>query len=93
MPTLGGSLAAVHAELAQAARRVGRARAPRRAARHRDPARTTSCRRRAASLGHDDVAVGRLRAAGARLAFVLALNDLRLGAALGVVAAAEALFR
>ena len=44
-----------------------------------------------AALGHDDVAVGRLRASGARVAFVLALNDLRLGAALGVVGAAEAL--
>ena len=43
------------------------------------------------SLGHDDAAIGRVRANGLRLGFVVALNDLRLGAALGVVGAAEAL--
>ena len=89
IPTLGGSLAAVHAELTRPvaldeATRLWKAQpgigllgdelpTPR------------------GSLGHDDAAVGRVRAAGDRLAFVVALNDLRLGAALGVVGAAEAL--
>ena len=90
IPTLGGSLAAVHVELAE----------ERSAAQARD---LLAAQKRIAilpegelptpraALGHDDVAIGRLRAAGTRAAFVLALNDLRLGAALGVAAAAEAL--
>lgn len=92
VPTLGGSLAAVHAELtrpleASAVRELLAAQ-PGIAILPEDELPTPR-----AALGHDDVAIGRLRPAGARIAFVLALNDLRLGAALGVVAAAEALFR
>jgi aspartate-semialdehyde dehydrogenase len=92
VPTLGGSLAAVHAELAKP---LGL-----------DEARALFAKQKSvavlpegelptprAALGHDDVAIGRLRAAGSHLAFVLALNDLRLGAALGVVGAAEAALR
>ncbi len=92
VPTLGGSLAAVHAELAKpleaSAVRELLAAQPGIAILPDDELPTPR-----AALGHDDVAIGRLRPAGARIAFVLALNDLRLGAALGVVAAAEALFR
>ena len=92
IPTLGGSLAAVHAELAKPL--------------SRDETRALLAGQKGiailpegelptprAALGHDDVAIGRLRAAGGRAAFVLALNDLRLGAALGVVGAAEAALR
>jgi aspartate-semialdehyde dehydrogenase len=90
IPTLGGSLAAVHAELSKPTTDAE--------VRHLlegqanvsilPPGELPTPR---AALGHDDAAIGRLRAQGSRLAFVLALNDLRLGAALGVVAAAEAL--
>jgi len=90
IPTLGGSLAAVHVELAEP-RTLAQARellaAQTRV--HLLPEGELPTPR--AALGHDDVAIGRLRAAGSRVAFVLALNDLRLGAALGVVSAAEAL--
>jgi aspartate-semialdehyde dehydrogenase len=92
VPTLGGSLAAVHAELSKpldagAARELLAAQ-PGIGILPDDELPTPR-----AALGHDEVAIGRLRSSGTRIAFVLALNDLRLGAALGVVEAAEALFR
>ncbi len=90
IPTLGGSLAAIHAELSKPV--------------SVDEASSLWAKQAGVgllgdeelptprgSLGHDDAAVGRVRASGSRLAFVVALNDLRLGAALGVVGAAEAL--
>ena len=92
IPTLGGSLAVVHVELAKP---LGT-----------DETRELLASQKGisilpqgelptprAALGHDDVAIGRLRAGGGRAAFVLALNDLRLGAALGVVGAVESLAR
>jgi aspartate-semialdehyde dehydrogenase len=90
IPTLGGSLAVVHAELARplgrdAATALWRAQT---AVSVLAPDELPTPR---GSLGHDDAAIGRIRAAGDRLAFVVAQNDLRLGAALGVVTAAEAL--
>jgi aspartate-semialdehyde dehydrogenase len=90
IPTLGGSLAAVHAELARLvdadeATRLWKEQ-PGIGLLGDDELPTPR-----GSLGHDDAAVGRVRASGGRLAFVVALNDLRLGAALGVVGAAEAL--
>ncbi len=90
MPTLGGSLAAVHVELnkpvsAEEATRLWAAQ-PGIGLLGDEELPTPR-----GSLGHDDAAVGRVRASGSRLAFVVALNDLRLGAALGVVGAAEAL--
>jgi len=90
IPTLGGSLASVHVELANPL-----ALSALRALLEAGPSITllpeTELPTPRAALGHDDVAVGRLRTSGSRVAFVLALNDLRLGAALGVVGAAEAL--
>ena len=92
VPTLGGSLATVHVELAKSLEltEVSALLAGQRSVTVLPADELPTPR---AALGHDDVAVGRLRAAGARVAFVLALNDLRLGAALGVVGAAEALQR
>jgi len=90
IPTLGGSLASVHLELAKPVTSE-EARALLTGQRGITILRETELPTPRAALGHDDVAVGRLRAAGPRVAFVLALNDLRLGAALGVVGAAEAL--
>ncbi len=89
MPTLGGSLAAVHVELARPLSQDEAA-----ALWRGQPGvglLGEELPTPRGSLGHDDAAVGRVRAAGDRLAFVVALNDLRLGAALGVVGAAEAL--
>lgn len=90
VPTLGGSLAVVHAELAKPLERaeVSALLAAARSVTLLPEAELPTPR---AALGHDDVAVGRLRASGGRIAFVLALNDLRLGAALGVAGAAESL--
>lgn len=90
IPTLGGSLAAVHVELAkpftiEEATALWAAQAS--VGLLGDEELPTP----RGSLGHDDAAVGRVRASGGQLAFVVALNDLRLGAALGVVGAAEAL--
>ncbi len=90
IPTLGGSLAAVHAELTkpvtlEEATRLWAAQA--RVSLLGDDELPTP----RGSLGHDDAAVGRIRASDGRVGFVVALNDLRLGAALGVVGAAEAL--
>src|SRR5262249_55481420 len=92
IPTLGGSLAVVHLELSKPVTfdeitgllrgQSGISILP------REELPTPR-----GALGHDDVAIGRLRAAGSRASFVLALNDLRLGAALNVVAAAESLVR
>ncbi|MEX2208108.1 MAG: Asd/ArgC dimerization domain-containing protein [Myxococcota bacterium] len=90
IPTLGGSLAAVHAELARPVtldEATGLWAEQKGIGMLGDEELPTP----RGSLGHDDAAVGRVRAAGERLAFVVALNDLRLGAALGVVGAAEAL--
>jgi aspartate-semialdehyde dehydrogenase len=92
MPTLGGSLGAVHVELskpftAEEATALWAAQ-PNIGLLGDEELPTPR-----GSLGHDDAAVGRIRASGMRLAFVVALNDLRLGAALGVVGAAEALTR
>ena len=90
IPTLGGSLAAVHLELGEARKdaevRELLSRAPLLSL--LPPGELPTPR---GALGHDDVAIGRLRTSGTRVALVLALNDLRLGAALGVVGAAEAL--
>jgi aspartate-semialdehyde dehydrogenase len=89
VPTLGGSLAAVHAEVARPFS-VDDA-----IALWRDQPRVAllggELPTPRGSLGHDDAAIGRVRAHGIHLAFVVAQNDLRLGAALGAVAAAEAL--
>lgn len=90
IPTLGGSLATVHMELAKPLG-LDEVRALLGAERSITLLPETELPTPRAALGHDEVAVGRLRASGARVAFVLALNDLRLGAALGVVGAAEAL--
>jgi aspartate-semialdehyde dehydrogenase len=90
IPTLGGSLASVHVELAKPLT-GDEARALLAAERNVTILPESELPTPRAALGHDDVAIGRLRAAGSRVAFVLALNDLRLGAALGVVGAAEAL--
>lgn len=92
VPTLGGSLAAVHAELTRPLE-AGAARDLLAAQRGIGILPDDELPTPRAALGHDDVAIGRLRSSGTRIAFVLALNDLRLGAALGVVEAAEALFR
>ena len=91
VPTLGGSLGVVHAELARDASRDELAAlwAAQPSVALLPPDELPTPR---GSLGHDDAAIGRIRAAGARLAFVVAQNDLRLGAALGVVGAAETLF-
>ena len=91
IPTLGGSLAAVHLELAKDTT-LEEARALLASQSHVSILPAGELPTPRAALGHDDVAIGRLRAAGPRVAFVLALNDLRLGAALGVVSAAESLF-
>jgi aspartate-semialdehyde dehydrogenase len=91
VPTLGGSLAAVHVELSQATG-ADAVRALFSGASQISLLPEGELPTPRAALGHDEVAIGRLRASGTRAAFVLALNDLRLGAALGVVAAAEALF-
>jgi len=90
IPTLGGSLAAVHAELAKPVA-LDEATALWAAQKGIGLLGDEELPTPRGSLGHDDAAVGRVRAAGGRLAFVVALNDLRLGAALGVVGAAEAL--
>lgn len=90
IPTLGGSLATVHLELARAVT-ADEARALLGGQSGVTVLPETELPTPRAALGHDEVAVGRLRASGGRVAFVLALNDLRLGAALGVVGAAEAL--
>jgi aspartate-semialdehyde dehydrogenase len=90
IPTLGGSLAAVHVELSKPVtveEATGLWEAQSGIGLLGDEELPTP----RGSLGHDDAAVGRVRASGGRLAFVVALNDLRLGAALGVVGAAEAL--
>src|SRR5262249_51192305 len=89
IPTLGGSLAAVHLELGKplSAHEVQALLASQKSVAVLPETELPTPR---AALGHDDVAIGRLRVAGGRAAFVLALNDLRLGAALGVVGAAEA---
>jgi len=92
IPTLGGSLAAVHAELSEPLSR-DQTRALLAAQKGVAILPESELPTPRAALGHDDVAIGRLRAAGGRAAFVLALNDLRLGAALGVVGAAEAALR
>ena len=91
IPTLGGSLAVVHAALARAASRDELAAlwSAQTSVAVLPPDELPTPR---GSLGHDEAAIGRIRAADIRLAFVVAQNDLRLGAALGVVAAAEALF-
>jgi aspartate-semialdehyde dehydrogenase len=92
IPTLGGSMAAVHVELArELSLDETRALLAGQSQLALLPAGELPTPR--AALGHDDVAIGRLRAGGGRAAFVLALNDLRLGAALGVAAAAESLVR
>jgi aspartate-semialdehyde dehydrogenase len=90
IPTLGGSLAAVHAELAKPVT-LDEATALWAAQQGIGLLGDEELPTPRGSLGHDDAAVGRVRASGGRLAFVVALNDLRLGAALGVVGAAEAL--
>jgi aspartate-semialdehyde dehydrogenase len=41
--------------------------------------------------GRDSIRIGRVRADGSRLAFAVALDDLRVGSALAAVEAAEAL--
>jgi aspartate-semialdehyde dehydrogenase len=92
VPTLGGSLAVVHAELtrplgADAALELWK-RQP-----HVSLLSGEDLPTPRGSLGHDDAAIGRVRAHGVRLAFVVAQNDLRLGGALAAVAAAEALLR
>jgi aspartate-semialdehyde dehydrogenase len=89
IPTLGGSLAAVHVELAKPLA-IDEARALLESQKSVAVLPEGELPTPRAALGHDDVAIGRLRAADGRAAFVLALNDLRLGAALGVVGAAEA---
>jgi aspartate-semialdehyde dehydrogenase len=89
IPTLGGSLAAVHLELAKPLA-LDEARALFGSQKGVAVLPEGELPTPRAALGHDDVAIGRLRAAAGRAAFVLALNDLRLGAALGVVGAAEA---
>jgi aspartate-semialdehyde dehydrogenase len=89
IPTLGGSLAALHVELARPVELDEAARLWREQPGVGLLGEELPTPR--GSLGHDDAAIGRVRAAGDRLAFVVALNDLRLGAALGVVGAAEAL--
>lgn len=90
IPTLGGSLAAVHVELAKLVT-LDEATALWAAQKGVGLLGDEELPTPRGSLGHDDAAVGRIRASGDRLAFVVALNDLRLGAALGVVGAAEAL--
>ena len=90
IPTLGGSLAAVHAELGRSVA-LDEATALWAAQTGIGLLGDEELPTPRGSLGHDDAAVGRVRASGGRLAFVVALNDLRLGAALGVVGAAEAL--
>jgi len=90
MPTLGGSLGAVHVELSKPFT-ADEATALWAAQPNIGLLGDEELPTPRGSLGHDDAAVGRVRASGSRLAFVVALNDLRLGAALGVVAAAEAL--
>jgi aspartate-semialdehyde dehydrogenase len=90
IPTLGGSLAAVHVELAKPFT-VEEATALWAAQASVGLLGDEELPTPRGSLGHDDAAIGRVRASGCQLAFVVALNDLRLGAALGVVGAAEAL--
>ena len=92
IPTLGGSLAAVHVELAKPLA-LDEARALLASQKSVAVLPEGELPTPRAALGHDDVAIGRLRASAGRAAFVLALNDLRLGAALGVVGAAEAALR
>lgn len=92
MPTLGGSLGAVHVELSKPFT-VDEATALWAAQPNVGLLGDEELPTPRGSLGHDDAAVGRVRASGNRLGFVVALNDLRLGAALGVVGAAEALTR
>ena len=91
VPTLGGSLATVHLELAKSLA-ADEVRALFAKAKNVTVLPAGELPTPRAALGHDDVAIGRLRVSGERVAFVLALNDLRLGAALGAVGAAEALF-
>ena len=90
IPTLGGSLAVVHVELAKPFT-IEEATALWAAQPSVGLLGDEELPTPRGSLGHDDAAVGRVRASGGQLAFVVALNDLRLGAALGVVGAAEAL--
>jgi aspartate-semialdehyde dehydrogenase len=92
IPTLGGSMASVHVELARplSLDETRALFASQSQVSILPPGDLPTPR---AALGHDDVAIGRLRAGGGRAAFVLALNDLRLGAALGVVSAAESLLK
>ena len=90
IPTLGGSLAVVHAELDKPVT-VAEATSLWAAQPGIGLLGDEELPTPRGSLGHDEAAVGRVRAGGGRLAFVVALNDLRLGAALGVVSAAEAL--
>ena len=92
IPTLGGSLAVVHLELAKPVT-LEEASALLRSQSGVSILPREELPTPRGALGHDDVAIGRLRAAGSRASFVLALNDLRLGAALNVVAAAESLVR
>ena len=93
MPTFSGSAAAVHLSLARGLS-VEQAKAiweKQPLLRVLDADALPSPR---SALGHDDVAIGRVRQDGddaPGLAFVLALDDLRRGAALGAVEAAEAL--
>jgi len=90
IPTLGGSLATVHAELTKSLE-LAEVRALLEGATNVTLLPEGELPTPRAALGHDDVAVGRLRASDGRIGFVLALNDLRLGAALGVAGAAESL--
>ncbi len=95
VPTFAGSAAAVHLALARGLS-VERAKAiwekqPRLRVLDADALPTPR-----SALGHDEVAIGRVRLGGEEapgLAFVLVLDDLRRGAALGAVEAAEALCR
>ncbi len=95
VPTFAGSLSAVHLALARGLS-VRRARAiweKQPLLRVLDPGSLPTPR---SALGHDEVAIGRIRPGGEDgpgLAFALALDDLRRGAALGAVEAAEALCR
>lgn len=95
VPTFAGSIAALHVSLGRGIS-VGQARA----LWDKEPAlrvlEASSLPTPRTALGHDEVAIGRIRPDGddaPGLAFALALDDLRRGAALGAVEAAEALFR
>ena len=95
VPTFGGSLACVHALLAdelqpEAARALWEKQPELGVEREGDWPTPRSCMRM------DEVRVGRIRAGGSgsrSLAFVLGMDDLRRGSALAAVVAAETLFR